>query len=122
MVTLLRLVGAFGVLGGIFAGVHAARAAAELKNALLPATTSSFLRAQPQFIDALPWIVAGLLSGLLWFAIAQVLTRINHLEDRIWLIQQAVVPPRPSRTHVHESSVERRKKALRESDVIEWPN
>lgn len=122
MVILLRLVGAFGVLGGILAGVRAARAAAELKNALLPATTSSFLRAQPQFIDALPWVVAGLLSAVLWFAIAQVLTRIDHLEDRIWQIQQAVVPPKPSRTHVRQSSAERRKKALRESDGIEWPD
>lgn len=74
MIALLRLVGWLSIASGVILGIWAVRTGAAIRQQV--ANDPLLLRmvdSGPLILDALPWVIGGLISALLWFALAQIL-------------------------------------------------
>lgn len=80
MATLLRLMGVVSVIGGAYLSVKASEAAAEFRNALRASGSEFLPPGQLPIVNELFWFAVGLVSMLIWFALAEILDRQERTE------------------------------------------
>ncbi len=88
MSTVLRVIGVLSIIGGIISGFVNAKSYSGLEKLLGRSVDIPF-----QWSIALTWWVSGIISGIIFFALAMMLDKLDNIEYNICELQNSTAKP-----------------------------